>query len=317
MKNILKLFFASLFIFNFSCQESDNVIDQVLDYETGAILRTIQIDNGVLNTSDLESTFVVTVEAQDEQDGEMLQEVRVYTKFKDLTQENGETVGDEGLASVIDASVFTTDTPHGLPRGQISMSMGDALAATGLEVNDETMIPGDAFVVMLEVVLKDGRTYGVESAAGIITGGFFSSPFQYNALLSCSPEPGDYRIVMQDGYGDGWQSTGIEVCIDGVCEIATVGGDHDVVEDQYAEKIISVPEGSQQLTWNWPGDSYPNEVHVQIYAPDGSILFVGTGQDPDDMYCWAGLQLGCVNEVPPLETTIMEPGLLPVTLCAQ
>ena len=43
MKNILKLLFASLFVVNFSCHDSENVIDGVLDYETGAILRTISI----------------------------------------------------------------------------------------------------------------------------------------------------------------------------------------------------------------------------------------------------------------------------------
>lgn len=317
MKNIIKLLFATLFMFNFSCQEGDNVIDEVLDYETGAILRTISIDNGVLNTSDLSSTFAVTVEEQDEEDGALLQEVRVYTKFRDLSPENGTTPENEGFATTIPASAFTTDTPHGLPRGQVTMTMGEALAATGLEVNDATMVPGDAFVVMLEVVLTDGRAYGPSSAAGIITGGFFSSSFQYNALLTCSPEPGDYRIVMQDGYGDGWQSTGIEVCVDDACQIATVGGDHDVVADQYAEKIISVPEGTNTLTWNWAGDSWTNEVYVQVYAPDGSILFVGTGQDVGDMYCWGGLQLGCVAEVPPVATTTMAAGILPITLCAQ
>ena len=49
MKNIFKLLFASLFVVNFSCHDSENVIDGVLDYETGAILRTISVDNAVLN----------------------------------------------------------------------------------------------------------------------------------------------------------------------------------------------------------------------------------------------------------------------------
>ena len=52
MKNIFKLLFALVFVVNFSCQDSSNVIDEVLDYETGAVLRTVSLDNGVLNTSD-------------------------------------------------------------------------------------------------------------------------------------------------------------------------------------------------------------------------------------------------------------------------
>ena len=38
------------------------MIDGVLDYEGGAILRTISIDNSVLNSSDPDSAFLVTVE---------------------------------------------------------------------------------------------------------------------------------------------------------------------------------------------------------------------------------------------------------------
>ena len=79
MKNLLKLLFASLFIVNFSCHDSENVIDGVLDYETGAILRTISIDNAVLNSSDANSAFVATVEEQDEADGGLLQEIRAVS----------------------------------------------------------------------------------------------------------------------------------------------------------------------------------------------------------------------------------------------
>ena len=50
-------------------------------------------------------------------------------------------------------------------------------------------------------------------------GGYFSSPFQYNALLTCSPAPGTYTVHMYDNYGDGWQTgatiQGLSVDIDG------------------------------------------------------------------------------------------------------
>ena len=58
MKNIFKLLFASLFVVNFSCHDSENVIDGVLDYETGAILRTISIDNSVLNSSEPDLSLI-------------------------------------------------------------------------------------------------------------------------------------------------------------------------------------------------------------------------------------------------------------------
>ena len=92
----------------------------------------------------------------------------------------------------------------------VEVTFGDAAAAMGLTANGTDYVPGDVFVIGLEVELTDGRTYDWTSAAGIITGGFFSSPFKYNALLTCSPMDGDYVVDMQDSYGDGWQSTGLK-----------------------------------------------------------------------------------------------------------
>ena len=319
MKNIFKLLFALVFVVNFSCHDSENVIDGVLDYETGAVLRTVSLDNGVMNISDSSSEFLVTVEYQDEAEGALLESVNVSVYFRDLTPENGTTPQNAAYVYTVPASDFSTDTPHGLPRAQLSLTTGQALEATGLGTTGDVMLPGDAFVVQFEVVLTDGRVYGPSSAAGIITGGFFSSPFQYSALLSCSPEPGDYYVQMYDGYGDGWQSTGIEVCIDGTCETITVPSGN------YNEATITVPEGAGQLTWNWGGDSYPDEVFVVIYAPDGSLLFFGTGLDRADMSLYTN---GAYPEAVWANTqteghpdfgihTVMSTGLQPITLCAQ
>ena len=198
MKNIIKLLFASLFIVNFSCHDSENVIDGVLDYETGAILRTISVDNAVLNSSDPNSAFVATVEEQDEADGALLSEIRVNAMFRDLTPENGTTEAEAFVYSIPASETVTG--PVGLPRATVNMTFGAAASAMGLAAGDYN--PGDVVVVKLEVVLTDGRSYGADSAAGIITGGFFSSPFQYNALLTCSPAPGTYTVHMYDNYGD-------------------------------------------------------------------------------------------------------------------
>ena len=201
MRNIFKFLFASLLVV--SCVDSENTIDTVLDYETGAILRTISVNNAVLNSSDPNSTFSVTVEEQDEADGALFAQVNVYVQLKDLTADNGDSSVDFTYVRSMPASDFTTG-PVGLPRGTVEMPFGEAASAMGVGPDDYT--PGDVFVVGLEVELTDGRTYDWTSAAGIITGGFFSSPFKYNALLTCSPMPGTYVVDMYDSYGDGWQT---------------------------------------------------------------------------------------------------------------
>ena len=166
------------------------------------------------------------------------------------------------------------------------------------------MAPGDLFVFELRLNLSDGRVYGGSSAAGIITGGYFSSPFKYNALLLCSPEPGDYKLVMHDSYGDGWQTNsggggnGIQVTIDGVITEVGMCSPYEASpfdctpNDGYdAEVIVNIPVGTVEATWNFPGDQY-GEIAFEVFGPNGAqLLAVGFGEGT--------------------------PGLLPVVLCKQ
>ena len=303
MRNIFKFLFASLLVV--SCVDSENTIDTVLDYETGAILRTISVNNAVLNSSDPNSTFSVTVEEQDEADGALFAQVNVYVQLKDLTADNGDSSVDFTYVRSMPASEFTTG-PVGLPRGTVEMPFGEAASAMGVGPNDYT--PGDVFVVGLEVELTDGRTYDWTSAAGIITGGFFSSPFKYNALLTCSPMPGTYVVDMYDSYGDGWQTGSYEsggalsVDIDGtVVDVAMCSQwgtyAYDCVasaDGYYAQATVEIPVGTESATWNWFGDFY-GEIALTVTAPNGVVAF--------DTY---SVGYGAVA-----------PGLLPVAVCAQ
>ena len=94
----------------------------------------------------------------------------------------------------------------------------------------------------------------------------------------------------------------------------------------YEETTVSVPEGTGVLSWNWAGDSYPDEVFVVVYAPDGSLLFFGTGLEPGSMslYTNGAYPEAVWAEVFGDETSpnygnhvAMSVGLQPITLCAQ
>tara|TARA_B100000768_G_scaffold51394_1_gene50048 strand:+ start:134 stop:1075 length:942 start_codon:yes stop_codon:yes gene_type:complete len=313
MKNIFKILCCSLLVVSFSCKDSDNVIDDVLAYETGAILRTISVENAVLNASDPSSSFIVTVEEQDEEDGALLQEVRVYVQLRDLTTEYTTAATGDLLAKTIPASDFSTG-PVGLPRTTVNLTFGEAAAALGLSLDEQNGYnPGDVFIVKLELLLTDGRVFGASSAAGIITGGYFSSPFQYNALLTCSPMPGTYVIDMYDNYGDGWQTGnyahGVSIDIDGsVTEVAMCSqwGTYEfecfpTADGYYAQGTVEVPVGTGTANWSFEGDQY-GEIAFVVTAPDGTIAFAGpSGQNP-----------------PTADDYGMTPaGLLPIAVCAQ
>ena len=143
----------------------------------------------------------------------------------------------------------------------------------------------------------------------ISEGEIFSSPFAYNALVICSPEPGDYTVDMHDSYGDGWQTNdgnsgdGITVDIDGtivqigMCSAYAIdfwlsSADCMTPGDGYdATDTVTVPVGADSATWNFPGDQY-GEISFEVYGPGGEELYIGAqGATPT--------------------------GLLPITLCAQ
>lgn len=310
MKNIFKLFFASLFVVNFSCQDSDNVIDGVLDYETGAIIRTVAVDNNVVNSSDETSAWLATLEVQDGTDDSSLwSSIELHVEMKDFTPDNG----DNTTASVLLYTWTPADFemgPVGLPRADVAANWGDiksALNFTGGEYS-----PGDLLTFKAYLHLNDGRVFGPDSAAGIITGGFFASPFQYNALLTCSPAPGTYTVEMYDGYGDGWQSTGVEVCIDGTCEDLTIPQLWPTVTN-YGTTTVEVPAGTETLTWTWAGDTYGNEVYFIVYGPNGDLIFAGKGAE--EMYLYSNG--AAPSEEVQAEAILMGAGLLPIALCAE
>ena len=252
--------------------------------------------------------FSVTVEEQDEEDGALFQQVNVYCQLKDLTADNSDGSTNNNstdfiLVTSIPASNFSTG-PVGLPRGDINMTFGDAAAAMG--VGPSQYSPGDVFVVGLEVVLTDGRSYDWTSAAGIITGGFFSSPFKYNALLTCSPMPGDYTVYMTDSYGDGWQTTsggdggrGLEIDMDGVLTsvaLCSMWGTFDFTctpNDGFeGTATVTIPVGTESALWTFPGDYY-GEIGFEITGPNGQVAY---------------------SALTPGSATV---GLLPVAICAQ
>tara|TARA_B100001287_G_scaffold263846_1_gene255106 strand:- start:292 stop:1218 length:927 start_codon:yes stop_codon:yes gene_type:complete len=305
MKNIFRLLLtASVFVIVFSCTEADDMAsyNHSENIQYGAVLRTIEIQNSLINTSFEDSAFRVTVEEQDIEDGDLLQEMRIIAVFDDYTPDNGVTEAT-GLVQTVLAADFYTDTEFGFPRYDIAASWGaikQALDFTGGEYE-----PGDIVRIELELVLTDGRVFGAADASAIISSGFFSAPFAYNALLACSPMDGEYSITMWDGYGDGWQSDGIEICLDGDCSYFTIPAGN------YNEGSIVVPEGTSEMTVSWPGDDWPNEVVVLIVAPNGQ-QFVFRGAEQMALYSNGLFPDDAIFEL----SSVMSPGLLPVAVCA-
>jgi len=204
MKNIFKIAaLGAVIVFGATSCEKDanNVIDQVFDgVESGAVLRTITPSADLLKEVPFDSgdaVFEVELEMQDEQGGALLESVDVFVFFTDNTDDAGDSSSvssDEAFLQNIPASGFSPG-PFGLPRTTLTVSMADVFSALGVVIPDGSPSPlfgGDVFTVRVALKLTDGRVFSVDNAGGIITGGFFNSPFQYELRVVCPVENDEF-----------------------------------------------------------------------------------------------------------------------------
>lgn len=185
MKNILKYALSTAILFGLaSCEDDEqNVTDLVQEtVERGAVLRTIDFtDEFIL---DVDEGYSIEFEVQDPEGGDLLESISIAVTFTDNSTLAGDTSGaTAGPVSLITipAADFM-DGPFGLPRTTYSISIEDLTAAVGLTTED--IYVADTFRFSETLTLTDGRVFDQSNAGGIITAGFFNSPFQHVYTVS-------------------------------------------------------------------------------------------------------------------------------------
>ena len=254
-----------------SCSEPDNLINDVLDnYTNGAVIRTIASSGEYNFYAPAASIFTATIEEHDTENGALMQDIEIYVSLNS---------GAEKLFQTLQPSEFTTG-PTGLPRTDISVSLGDAMATLGLSSSEYT--GGDAVNINLKLNLTDGRSFGADQATGSMTGSYFKSPYKYAKIIKCIPlsaVPGIYTFNMADSYGDGWQGGGILVSVDGVVTKYGVPDNGDatgletyVGNDSSGYATLTIPAGASTMSFAWVDDTYNSECSYTIVytALDGS-----------------------------------------------
>lgn len=201
MKNFRIILFILIGVGLGGCSESDVTVDEVFDNTTsGAVLRTLSTNNGTFNFNDPSVDWSITVEAQDEEDGDLLSEVAVYvSQFRDGTR-----VGSEALVKTVPASEFS-EGENGLPVADINVSLDEV--ANSLSLSEDDYLNTDEFRVRLEYVTTNGKTFSNTDASGTVTNStFFRSPYLYSVQFFCPLDDaslfdGDY-VVTADAWAD-------------------------------------------------------------------------------------------------------------------
>ena len=276
------------------CKKPDNVIYDVFENKQyGAALRTLELQSNVFNKFDPESQFAVVVEEQDEQYGDLLDKMNVYVSFIDKTDDDVDNSKGEQLLITVPASEFT-ESDKGLPMTSFATTFASALNTLNLQ--DGQYFGGDIFKYRFELVLTDGRTFSEDSSGETMHQSFFNSPYAYYVNIVCipvTPISGDYRVVMHDEYGDGWQGSKIVVTIDeDVVEVSIPNlwdqgfddpnshvGDPQFVD---REEIVTVPEGTSFLKWEFVAGDWPSEASFEIYGPNSGQIIYQDGPGPQE-----------------------------------
>ena len=277
MKNIKNYILLAMGIWLVACSADDKIIDEVFDtVERGLVLRTVNTISSSYNIFDTTSEWGVTLEVQDEEQGNLLSEIRVFVAFTDNSTNSGDLSTAETQITTLSPDAFSVG-PFGFPRGDLVVSFADALAATGIDFAD--IVGGDVFNFRLEAQLTDGRVF-TNNAAGTVSGGsFFSSPFAYMSTVVCPPTvptPGEWTIDFQDSFGDGWNDAALVVTIDGEATSYTLD------DGSAGSTSFTVPADAMEISIVFTSGAFDEEVSAQVTSANGNVVVDISPNPPAD-----------------------------------
>lgn len=171
-----KYLFHFCFVLVFlSCDKEESVFEEVDENLTiGAYIRTNETYNTGYAVGAPNDVFGINIEVQDEENGELLQNIEVFLSFK---PSEGSIV-TELLLKTLELDIFVPG-PFGNPSTDLFINQAEAAEALNIQMNE--IVCKDQFIVRLKVNLTDGRSFttGQSSSKIIAVDDFWSSPFCY------------------------------------------------------------------------------------------------------------------------------------------
>lgn len=167
-----------------SCRD---FVDPAIPYngfERGTYLRTISSTSSIDFFQLATSTWTITVEAVDENDGSSVEEVDIFVKRR-----RGNTLTTEQFVKTIDKSAFALTPDSKYKRATFSVTIPEALTAMSLTTAD--IDGGDFFEFRLALTDNEGLVFSNNNVSGDVAGGaFYRSPFFYRVPVVCPSDLG-------------------------------------------------------------------------------------------------------------------------------
>jgi hypothetical protein len=187
---------CSLLIMN-ACTDFVDPAIPYSNFETGVYLRTISATPN-FNFFDLTaSTWVLVVEAVDEKNGDLVDEVDVFVKRR-----RGASLTTEEYILTLPRSAFASNPESKYLRATITVTVPTALDVMGMTEDD--INGGDFFEFRLELRDTKGRTFTNSNLSGDVSGGaYYRSPFFYRVPVICPSDlAGTYDLETTGWCGD-------------------------------------------------------------------------------------------------------------------
>lgn len=207
MKKLLNILIGFVLIMAIQSCSEELLVDKTIDETVaGGVLRSLEETNS-LDIEEMSSTYTHLLEAQDEEGGDLLQEVIVNVGFTDDDEADTDDDGEiDDFAFSADPSEFTripasefslanSTSINNLPAATFTATLQQLVDHLGLADGDYDV--GDVFNINFQMVLTDGRIFDSSNATSDITRtGVFS---YFNAQFDYSPAIQDpQRVKLTD-----------------------------------------------------------------------------------------------------------------------
>ncbi|MDH5608626.1 MAG: hypothetical protein OEY56_04045 [Cyclobacteriaceae bacterium] len=129
-------------------------------------------------------------------------------------------------------------------------------------------VDGDSFKLTWVIYTADGRKFDTWNDSICLE--FPGANCNFSWAVTCSQTilspPGDYTLVLNDSYGDGWNGAALNVVIDGTATSYTLANGSNT------SYVVTVPAGTTTLTFEFVSGSWDSEVTYTITSPKGNVI---------------------------------------------
>lgn len=132
-------------------------------------------------------------------------------------------------------------------------------------------VDGDAFSLKWVFTTEDGRVFNFWGVS--VCTEFPGANCAVNWQAVCSQiinEPaGAWTINMKDAYGDGWNGAAVTAVVDGVST------NYTLASGASGSTVVTVPDGTETLTWAFVSGDWDSEVTFDIVSAKGNVIAKG------------------------------------------